>query len=1057
MRHISGFNGMKFILIAAIGLLFTVADKSEAQYFGKNKIQYRDFEWKYVQSRHFDIYYYDLETALAEFVADVAESSYVSLRKDFRHDIQKRIPILVYNGHNDFQQTNVIYSLIDEGVGGFTEIFKDRIVIPFQGNYEEFRHVIHHELTHAVMFQVFYGGGVGSMVTGMARFQMPLWLAEGLAEYESLGWDTESDMFMRDATINGYTPPISQMYGFMVYKGGQSVLKYIAEKYGTQKIGEILAKVRLHKSVDQGIKKSIGLSLEELSERWHKYLRKSYWPDIEDRDEPEDISKRLTDHAEGRHFLNNSPALSPKGDKLVYLSDQSEYMDIYVMSAIDGHNMGRLVKGQRSDLFENLHWLRPGMDWSPEADRIVFAAKSGELDAIYILNVEERRIVDSFQFELDGVFSPAWSPDGKNLVFVGIKNGQSDLYLLDFESRTLQQLTDDIFSDLDPAWSPQSNEIVFVSDRQTYQGQPEGDFSMQNHNYHQYDVYTMDVESGYLSRYTNNEAEEHSPEFSPDGRVIAYVSDLNGIGNIYMLNREDSVSYPITNLLTGVAQISWCRDGSRLAFASFFNGGYDIYLINNPLDIEPGSVVLKNTMFLEQKPVRKPEPAEEKIREPRKPKGPGLDYKQFVFDDRFRKGDMKSEEKREDPFLLSEQYKNSDGDYKVNKYKNRFTVDLISGDAGYSQFFGLQGSSMIVVSDILGNHQFNLYTDLFYNLKNSNFQLAYFYLPKRTDYGISIFHYSYMYYTYYYDGYLFLPSYIRDRNYGLSLYLSRPFNRFKRLDLGLTAFEIARDYGSVDPYYYYYYGYATGFEDLGNLYKRRVMLMNLGYTEDTVIWGSTGPVNGGRSYVNFTYSPPISKTSGLSFWTIKGDWRKYFRIHRDYNFVVRVTGGYSGGKDPQRFLLGGMRNWLNYEYADIPEGLWDDDLFYFSTFETPLRGALYYDMIGSKFFLTNIEFRFPMIRYLILGWPLPLGFQNIRGAIFMDMGSAWEDNNKWQPFASNDAAGGLPKLNDVMAGYGFGARLNIGFLLLRYDVAWATDFASTADKPVHYFTLGAEF
>ena len=252
------FNIIFFIIfVLTMGVSSVVG-----QYFGKNKIQYKDFDWKYVQSKHFDVYYYGEEKELADFVADVAETSYVSLRKDFRHDIQKRIPILVYNGHNDFQQTNVIYNLIEESVGGFTEIFKDRIVIPFQGNYEEFRHVIHHELTHAMMFQVFYGGGVGSMITGMARFQLPLWLAEGLAEYESLEWDTESDMFMRDATINGYVPPISQMYGFMVYKGGQSLLKYIAEKYGSPKIGEILAKVRLHKNVDQGFKKAIGLNIE---------------------------------------------------------------------------------------------------------------------------------------------------------------------------------------------------------------------------------------------------------------------------------------------------------------------------------------------------------------------------------------------------------------------------------------------------------------------------------------------------------------------------------------------------------------------------------------------------------------------------------------------------------------------------------------------------------------------------------------------------------------------------------------------------------------------------
>ena len=166
-------------------------------------MQYQDFDWKYIQSKHFDVYYYGDKTQLPEFVADAAESSLVSLRRDFRYNIEKRIPVLAYNSHNDFEQTNVIYYMIEESVGGFTEAFKDRIVIPFQGDYNQFRQVLHHELTHAVMFQMLYGKNFGSMVAGMARFQVPLWLAEGLAEYESIGWDTDSDMFMRDATLNG--------------------------------------------------------------------------------------------------------------------------------------------------------------------------------------------------------------------------------------------------------------------------------------------------------------------------------------------------------------------------------------------------------------------------------------------------------------------------------------------------------------------------------------------------------------------------------------------------------------------------------------------------------------------------------------------------------------------------------------------------------------------------------------------------------------------------------------------------------------------------------------
>ena len=327
------------------------------------------------------------------------------------------------------------------------------------------------------------------------------------------------------------------------------------------------------------------------------------------------------------------------------------------------------------------------------------------------------------------------------------------------------------------------------------------------------------------------------------------------------------------------------------------------------------------------------------------------------------------------------------------------------------------------------------------------------YLPRRTDIGVSIFHYSYLWYTYFTDGFYYYPGYYRDRNYGITAFLSRPFSRSKRLDFQIRAQGIDRDYGEID-----YWGYTDEFlKDLGTYYKRRLVMLGLAYTTDTVLWGMTGPVNGGRSSFSVAYSPSVSKSYGLDFWTGRMDWRKYFRISRDYTFTVRVAAGGSSGRNPQRFLLGAMRGWINYQYKEISTEDWADDMFYFSTLETPLRGSVYYQLIGTKFALANIEFRFPLIRYLILGWPLPLGFQNIRGVIFMDVGSAWYNFKDWKPF--DDDSIGLIRLNgkQAAAGFGFGTRINMGFLLLKYDCAWKTDFAITQKKPVHYFTFGAEF
>ncbi|MCD6116340.1 PD40 domain-containing protein [bacterium] len=1034
-------------------MMLVFALQVQAQSFGKNKVQYRDFNWEYVQSRHFDVYYYSGSKKLAEYTADVAESSYVALKKDLKYEIGKRIPILVYNSHNEFQQTNVSLSPIDEGVGGFTEVYKDRVIIPFQGRYDEFRHVIHHELTHAYMFQMFYGEGLGSMVMSMTRFQLPLWFWEGMAEYESLGWDKSSDMFMRDAVVNGYVPPIDYMAGFMVYKGGQSLFNYIAEKYGKEKVGEVISKIRASRNLETGLRRSIGLDTKELSDRWQKYLRKRYWPDIAGRDEPEDVSRKLTDHVKNKNFLNNAPTLSPNGDKLIYLSDRADYIDIYLISTIDGKNLGRLVKGQRSDMYDNLHWLRPGAGWSPDSKKIAFASKSkGGKDALFILDVKSRKILQRLIFNLDGIFSPDWSPDGRRIVFMGTKNGQSDLFVYNLKSKKLTKLTNDVFSDAEPAWSPDSRKIAFISDREDSLN-PDNDIEMPRKKRYKYDIYVISVDTRQITRITDDIAKEKSPKFSSSGDKIAYISNDNGIDNIFIIDCSTKESYPITNLLTGISQMSWSRDGSRIAFSSFFKGGYDIYILNNPLLIKPESVKLKDTMFVLKE--SKKEKTKKKVKE-QEVKVYNNGYRNYVFGDSFRKGDILNRKKKRSVFLAEPAFKDSIGQYIANKYSVKFSPDIVYGSAGYSQFYGLQGTTQFVFSDILGNHQINLYTDLFYNLKNSNFNLSYYYLPKRTDLGISLFHYSYLFYTYFIqDGYLSY-GYLRDRYYGLQMFLSRPFNKYRRINLSVTGMGIQRDWGTIDPFAYYY-GYSNDYmKDKGNIYSRKILYFNLGYNTDTVIWGMTGPVNGKRSYLSLTYSPAIVKTGGLDFWTIKGDWRRYIRIKRDYTFALRFTGGVSGGRQPQQFMLGGMMGWINYRYADIPSEFWNNNgMFFFSSFETPMRGASYYSMMGTRFVLSNIEFRFPLIKYLILGGPLQIGFQNIRGVVFTDIGSAWYNDNVWKPFASVNGTGF--KLQDMMAGFGFGARVNLGFFLLKYDIAWKTNFAVTSKFPVHYFTLGAEF
>ena len=368
--------------------------------FGQNKVQYRDFDWNYISSPQFDIYYYGEEIELAHFTMAAAGEAYEQIAKHLRWNLKKRVPIIVYHSHNEFQQTNVIAQYMQEGIGGVTELFKNRIVIPFEGDYAAFRHVIHHELVHAMINDLVYGGRMQNVISGQIRLQIPLWANEGLAEYLSSNWDTQADMTIRDLAINERIPTIRELEYFLAYKGGQSVWRFIAAKYGREKIGEVFQAMKLRGTAEAGFKEALGMDFEELTEQWHKYIKKEYYPDVAGRDEVKDIAKRLTDHKKSKNFYNVSPTISPDGSKIAVLSDRSGYMDIYILDVVTGKKIKRLIKGNRSINFEELKFLQPGISWSPDSKKIALAAKSGAQDALYLIDVDKGK-QKKINFELD--------------------------------------------------------------------------------------------------------------------------------------------------------------------------------------------------------------------------------------------------------------------------------------------------------------------------------------------------------------------------------------------------------------------------------------------------------------------------------------------------------------------------------------------------------------------------------------------------------------------------------------------------------------------------------
>ncbi|MEW5874111.1 MAG: BamA/TamA family outer membrane protein [Candidatus Zixiibacteriota bacterium] len=1067
-----------FALVLAAVCISSLAEAQEVE-FGKNKVQYRGFNWHYISSEHFDIYFYEQGYDLAVFTAAVLESAYVEVSAQLNHTLHKRVPCIIYQSHNEFQQTNVTSGLLEEGVGGFTESFKNRMVMPFTGSYEDFRHVLHHELTHAVTFDLLYGSGVGSLLSRRSLFRLPLWFAEGFAEYSSRhGWDTFADMVVRDATVHDYLIPLDYVGGYLAYKEGQSAILYLAERYGEEKISEVMGKGRLEFTLDNAMKKAIGMGIKEFDEDWKKRLRKEYWPEISVREEPKDFATQLTDHEKDGSYFNEKPVFSPRGDRLAIISERDDFTEVSIISTVDGKRLTRVLKGGQTDRFESLHSFISGMSFSPDGSTLALIAKSKGSDALILVDVDGQGTDRTYRLGFSAMRSPAFAPDGKSVVVTARRHDRNDLYMVDLATDSVTRLTDDRYDEQDARFDPTGTKIVFACDRPSDRPTPlllAEDQDPARFAYGRYNIFEADLTSGTVQPLTDDDAEDKTPSYAPDGKRIVYVSNKNGIYNLYVIDSVGARPFPVTDALSGCFSPSWSPDGQSIAFSAFFKGGFDVFLMKSirPRGDENGNLaptafvrrlsgedttgfVLKREILLEERAPKLLEEDLEFTSFVQKATSP-LARQALTGEDSTSEAaadttDLEATAEveapadtvinaplpgetvdatpppTEQPGALGIPDTTDDGEYAVHEYRPKFTPDLVTGGLGYDTFFGLRGQSFFVVSDYFGDHQIFIATDLINTIDQSNIQMYYWYTPHRIDFGVGLFHSKYYYLNF--DDQLF-----SDRTYGFQANIARPFSKFTRLQFDAMMVFIDRRY--VDP----------PFDDDRS---DRVGVGVFSLVHDATNWGLTGPMSG-RRYKISAEAAPDGFSKGVSYRALTADIRQYTRIAGRYSFALRLSGGTSGGPQPKRYYLGGVSNWIGSDISN--SDVYDVEGLYFSQVVTPMRGFDYYELASSNFGLINAEFRFPFVEYFAMRFPLPLVLSQIGGVVFADAGAAWDESSR---FKGASSANGF-HLEDIKASFGYGLRANLGFVVLRFDQAWRTDIDRVMPRPAFYFSLGGDF
>ncbi len=966
IRHIKlrwTYEPRFIILVVIANLIFVV--NSHAQYFGRNKPGYKTFEFDVLQTPHFEIYHYLGNDSLINALSQWSEKWYQAHQKVFRDTFDLKNPIIFYNTHPDFQQTNTISSLIGTGTGGVTEGLKNRVIMPVAPSLAQTDHTLGHELVHAFQYNMLLDPDTSKHYS---INDIPLWMIEGMAEYLSLGSiDPNTSMWMRDALLNNDFPTIKQLSTdskYFPYRFGHALMAMIGKTWGDTILLPLLEKTALY-GFEKAVDSVFGYNKDILSGMWKSATDLYY----------KKYLKSKTDNLAGDQIIsekdggtiNISPSISPDGKYLAFFSEKNLFtLDLFLADATTGNIIKKLSSIVKNDEIDDFSFIESSGTWSPDGRQFAFVIFSKGRNKLAVLDIEKSRIIR--EYDIPGVssfYNPAWSPDGKKIVITGIVNGISDLYLFHPGSGNVERLTNDFESNLHPSWSSDGNYIVFSQEIIN---------EVTNKKKYSFNLAILDIKTNYVEKIDIlNDAYNMNPLFSPDDRYIYFLSDADGFRNLYKYELESQKLFRLTEYMTGISgitpyspAISISRNKDLIVYNYYFDSKYQI-LAANDNQFESKEVDKHKTDFMAGTL-------------------PPLEHHSVNLVDSTIYNRQRL------------QYLPPDSIKEV-PYKPKFKLDYITNNTSIGVSSGvyrnnLKGSVNMIFSDMVGNNQ--LYSSLALNGEIYDFggQAAYMNQKGRIKWGAALSHVPYRYGNMfittdsinYYDNKIevtnLVVDYMRMFEDNISFYASYPLTQTRRFETTLSS---SWYYYRLDRYNNYYLpdGYPLGGtkEKLNAPEGDNYQQISLAYVADNSYFGMTSPMNGHRSRYQ------VEKYFGAAnIFTTLIDYRQYFFIKplglafRLYNYGMYGSDAEDGVIPP--LYIGYPTLLRGYEkFSRSNTEAFDENTFNISL------------LSGSKIALANAEIRLPLTgpeRLALIKSKWLLTDLNM----FFDAGLAWNSDSK---------------------------------------------------------------
>jgi Tol biopolymer transport system component len=865
------------VFAACAGFVLAILFAPEARPAGQNKIVYDKFDWQIYQSTHFDMYHYSRERQTLQKVVSLAESAYDELSRRLNYQIPKRIPIIYYATHAEFEQNNIELNFIPEGVGAFAEPARNRMVLPIDLPDEKLQALIQHELTHVFQYEILFGGRLGRALTA----NVPTWVVEGMASYYGNDEDDKDRMYLRDAVNQDLIPPITKVNieGYPAYRYGHAVYDFMEAEWGRDAVRDFLFEYRsfLGRDVAVALRRAFEIQPDDFDLKFRRYLRRKYLPLLAVKGEASEYGERFRVGPYGHESFEIGAAPSPSGDFVATLTTVKGDVDIALLSVRDRKLYKNLSAGHTTK-YEYIvgQYLTAGpesgrdLSFAPDGDRIAAFGRQERGRKLLIFSARGGGLLERISVAPDVPLAPAWSPDGNSIVFSGIEGNSRDIFLLDMKTRAVRNLTNDVEYDEAPVFSPDGKWI--------YHSKIVGGFS-------KIVRFPLDDPSK-IDQVTWGDSNDEDPSFSPDGKRIYYASSRGGVFNIYgqdLATGEIAQYTDVIGAALGPAAFMGPDGQEKIVFSGFQGLRFQLYIADA------------------KKPFKK---LDERALPPAPVKTGGT------------AGFVPAVEVAVDP-------------EKLSRPKFKLFLDNAQVLAGINSDQTFVSQVLLSFSDYLGDHRSFFQFDSVSTF--SNFRIGYFNIAKRLQWGLQVYDDRQYFYGYNYQTGDFTRDQRISRDTGLTLAGYYPISRYTRLEGNIgflsRSLDVPFSISNLD-------GSQTIFYDPRS---DNVPTAGVGLSYDTTRYASFGPQGGKRMDLNLQYTPSFKTGETTLSVDAFVDARIYLPLSRRVLIAMRGFGGYSRGSAPTVFSFGGLDTLRGYDYRSVI----GNNVFYVNTeFRFPLIDLL---------------------------------------------------------------------------------------------------------------------